>query len=152
MAATKYKTVKDYLDQLPAERKEAFEKLRNVIIKNIPPGFKENMQYNMPSFVVPHSTYPDGYHCKPTDALPFVNVANQKGFIALYHMGVYAQPDLYEWFTSEYAKHCKRKLNMGKSCIRFKYMDDIPFDLIGELMTKMTVQEWVALYEKNIKK
>lgn len=145
-------TVKEYLAAVPEERQKYFNKLRSVIKKNIPKGFKEQMIYKMVGYVVPHSKYPDGYHCKPSDPLPFVNIASQKNFIALYHMGIYAKPDLLEWFVNEYPKHCKRKLDMGKSCIRFKKMEEIPYELIAELMQKMTVDDWIALYEANLKK
>ena len=146
-------TVKDYIDQLPDERKAVIKKLRAIINKNLPKGFKEKIQYNMPGWVVPLSTYPAGYHVsKGALPLPFINIASQKNFVALYHSGVYANPDLHKWFVEEYPKHSKGKLDMGKSCIRFKKMDDIPYDLIAELTSKITVDEWVALYEKNVKK
>lgn len=109
------------------------------------------MSYGMLGYVVPHSKYPDGYHCDPKLPLPFINLASQKNFVALYHSGMYANPKLYDWFVTEYPKHCKHKLDMGKSCIRFKSMNDIPYTLIGELSTKMTVDDWVTLYENNVK-
>lgn len=145
-------TIKEYIDQLPKERQSVLKKLRTVIKKNIPKGFKESIQYKMPAYNVPHKLYPDGYHCKPSEPLPFVNIASQKNFVALYHMGIYADPKLMKWFVTEYPKHSTTKLDMGKSCIRFKKMEDIPYELIGELMTKMTVEEWIKLYEKNFKK
>ncbi|MBL7936421.1 MAG: DUF1801 domain-containing protein [Bacteroidia bacterium] len=144
-------TVEAYLLEIPEERAEYFNKLRNVIIKNIPKGFEETMSYGMIGYVVPHKLYPAGYHCDPKLPLPFVSIASQKNFIALYHMGIYANPKLLEWFVSEYPKHCKTKLDMGKSCIRFKKMDDIPHKLIGELMQKITVKDWITLYETNFK-
>lgn len=109
------------------------------------------MSYGMLGYVVPHSLYPDGYHCDPKLPLPFMNIASQKNFIAVYHMGVYADPKLLKWFTTEYAKHSKLKLDMGKSCIRFKKVDEIPFKLFAELASKMTPRDWIALYEKNLK-
>lgn len=145
-------TIKEYIDQIPEERKAAFNKLRKTIKANIPKGFKEGMGYGMPAYFVPLSTYPDGYHCDPSLPLPFINVANQKNFIALYHSGIYANPELHDWFVNEYPKHCKRKLDMGKSCVRFKKVEEIPYDLIAELMQKMSMQEWIDIYEKNIKK
>lgn len=145
------KAINDYINQLPEERISVFKKLCDVIASNIPKGFEECMNYNMPSFVVPHSFYPNGYHCDTKLPLPFVSIASQKNFIALYHMGIYADADLLNWFQIEYPKHCKSKLDMGKSCIRFKKMDDIPFNLIAELMQKMTVKNWIELYEKNLK-
>jgi hypothetical protein len=123
-----------------------------VIKKNLPKGFKEVMSYGMLGFVVPHSMYPDGYHCTPELPLPFLNLASQKNFIAIYHMGIYADPKLLGWFTKEFPKHSKSKLDMGKSCIRFKKPDDIPVKLIGELASKMTPEDWINLYEKNYKK
>ncbi len=148
----KASTVKEYIDQIPEDRKPIIKKIRSIINKNLPKGFKEMICYGMPGWVVPLSTYPDGYHCKADQPLPFINLASQKNFIALYHSGVYADPKLYKWFTTEYPKHASRKLDMGKSCVRFKKMDDIPYDLIGELVTKMTMEDWIKLYEKNIKK
>ncbi len=142
----------DYISELPAERQAAFKKLRNSIKKNLPKGFKEVMGYGMIGYVVPHSLYPDGYHCDPKTPLPFMNIASQKNFIAVYHMGLYANPPLLKWFTGEFAKKSKKKLDMGKSCIRFKHPDDIPFDLMGELSSKITPQEWINAYEKNIKR
>lgn len=145
-------TVSQYIDALPAERKVAFEQLRASVANNLPKGFNEEISYGMIGFVVPHSLYPAGYHCSPKLPLPFVSIANQKGFIALYHMGIYADVALYDWFVANYPKHSKSKLDMGKSCMRFKKMEDIPFDLIGELMQKMSPQNWIELYEKNYKK
>jgi len=145
-------SVDDYISQLPEERKEVITKLRTILQESLPKGFTETIGYKMPAFVVAHDTYPDGYHCDPKLPLPFISYASQKNFVALYHMGIYADSKLMEWFTKEYPKHCKRKLDMGKSCIRFKKMDDIPYDLIAELVTKMSPQNWIDLYEANIKK
>jgi len=103
----------------------------------------------MIGYVVPHAIYPKGYHCSPHLPLPFVSIAAQKNFIALYHMGIYAQPELLNWFVQEYPKHVSAKLDMGKSCIRFKKIDNIPFQLIAELMKKMSVQDWINCYEFN---
>ena len=150
--ATKPTTIKEYLAQVPEERKEAFEKLRKIILDNIPKGFSEEMSYGMLGYVVPHSIYPKGYHCNTDLPLPFASLANQKNFIGFYHMGIYANPELYDWFITEYKKVCKYKLDMGKSCVRFKKMNDIPYDLIGELMQKMTVKNWVESYEKSFVK
>ena len=141
-----------YFDQLPEDRKAAMNQLRATIKKNLPKGFVESFDYKMPGFSVPHSLYPEGYHCDPKIPLPFVSIASQKNFIALYHMGMYANPSLLKWFEEEFPKHSKAKLDMGKSCIRFKKPDAIPFDLIAELMTKMTPQDWIQLYKKAFKK
>jgi len=142
----------DYINQVPVERQEALKKLRETIKANLPKGFEEGIQYGMIGYYVPHSTYPDGYHCTPSEPLPFMSFASQKNSINLYHSGVYAVPEIHEWFVSEYPKHCKRKLDMGKSCIRFKKIDEIPFGLIGELCTKLTVDQYINIYESAIKK
>ncbi len=148
----KYKNVQDYINQLPEDKKEGFEKLRNCILKNLPKGFEECISYNMIGFVVPFSIYPNGYHCNTSLPLPFMSIAAQKNFVALYHMGIYADEKLLNWFVEEYPKHSKAKLDMGKSCIRFKKMDDIPLDLIGELVKKISVKDWITTYEKLYKK
>ena len=142
----------EYIAQVPEERQAVLEKLRNTIKNNLLKGFEEGMSYNMIGYYVPHAVYPDGYHCDPKLPLPFINIASQKNSINLYHSGIYAKKELYDWFVAEYPKHCKRKLDMGKSCIRFKKIEEIPFDLIKELCTKMTVKEWIAIYESAIKK
>ena len=149
---SKATTQEEYIKELPEERKEVISKLRSVINNNLPNGFVEGMSYGMISYHIPHTVYPDGYHCDPKIPLPFMNLASQKNFIAIYHMGIYANPELLNWFTTEYPKHCNRKLDMGKSCIRFKKMDDIPYKLIAELTSKMSAQEWIDVYEANIKK
>lgn len=145
------KTPDEYINQLPEERKLVVEKLRKIILENLPAGFVETINYGMIGYVVPHSIYPKGYHCDTKQPLPFINIASQKNFIALYHMGIYADKDLYDWFVKEYPKHCKTKLDMGKSCVRFKKMDDIPFNLIAELAKKVGPQDWIKLYETNSK-
>lgn len=146
------KTVKEILTNLPMERVEPFNKLHDVIVKNLPKGFEAAISYGVLSYVVPHTLYPAGYHCKPSEPLPFAGLASQKNSINFYHMGLYSDTKLLEWFVTEYPKHTKQKLDMGKSCIRFKKLDDIPYKLIGELMKKMSVKEWVAVYETNLKK
>lgn len=146
------KSIEDYISQLSDERKEVITKLRKTILANLPKGFKECISYGMIGYVVPHEIYPGGYHCDPKLPLPFMSIASQKNFIAVYHMGIYANEELMKWFVNEYPKHCSRKLDMGKSCIRFKKLEEIPYELIGELTTKMTVQDWINLYEKNLKR
>ncbi|MES2576567.1 MAG: DUF1801 domain-containing protein [Bacteroidota bacterium] len=143
-------TVSAYLEEIPEERKDALKKLRETILKNIPKGFVEQMTYGMIGYVVPHSIYPNGYHCTPELPLPFMSFASQKNFIAIYHMGIYANPELLNWFVAEYPKHSTQKLDMGKSCIRFKKANQIPFELIAELARKMSVQEWITCYESQI--
>ena len=145
-------TPEEYINQLPEDRKMAVQKLRDVINKNLPKGFKEGINYKMIGYYVPHSIYPDGYHCSPELPLPFMNIASQKNSVNLYHNGIYAKKELLDWFVAEYPKHCKRKLDMGKSCIRFKKLDEIPYKLIGELAGKMSVNQWVEIYESAIKK
>lgn len=144
---SKAQTPLEYLAELPEERQVPMDKLYKVIKKNIPKGFTDGMGYGMLGWVVPHKLYPAGYHCNPKEPLPFMSIASQKNFIAVYHMGMYADPKLLKWFTSEFPKHSKSKLDMGKSCIRFKKMEDIPYQLIGELASKMTVNDWIKMYE-----
>lgn len=145
-------TVTDYIAQVPEDRLEGINTLRETILKNLPTGFEECISYGMVGYVVPHSIYPSGYHCDPKLPLPFMAFANQKNFISFYHMGIYADPSLMDWFTTEFAKKSKAKLDMGKSCIRFKKVEGIPFDLIGELVAKTSVNDWIATYEKNYKR
>ena len=141
-----------YISLIPEERQEVMKKLRKVIQDNLSKGFEEGMNYNMIGYYVPHSVYPDGYHCDTKLPLPFMNIASQKHFIAVYHMGIYANSELMDWFVKEYPKYCNTKLDMGKSCIRLKKMNQIPFNLFAELATKMTVKDWISLYEKNVKR
>lgn len=145
-------TPDEYIDKIPEDRQEAMSKLRLVIKDNLPAGFQETMSYGMIGYVVPHSIYPAGYHCTPELPLPFMNIANQKNFIGVYHMGIYADKDLLDWFVSEFPKHSKLKLDMGKSCIRFKKPDQIPFELIGKLASKMSTKEWIEVYESKVKR
>lgn len=148
---SKAETVEEYIAALPEDRQQAINKLRAVIKKHLPKGFKEGIGYNMIGYVVPHTTYPAGYHCDPKLPLPFMNIASQKNFIALHHLGIYGSEELLNWFTNEYPKHARYKLDMGKGCIRFKKLDDIPYDLIGELVSKITPQRWIEIYEENLK-
>jgi len=144
-------TPKQYVDALPADRKMVISELRKVIKKNLPAGFSEVMSYGSIGYVVPHSIYPDGYYVDPARPLPFLNIASQKNFVAIYHMGVYADRKLLDWFTKAFPKHSRQKLDMGKSCIRFKKMDQIPYALIGELVAKVSPVEWIETYERNIR-
>jgi hypothetical protein len=145
-------SVEDYISNIPEERQEVFKKLFDTIIENLPDGFKNGVSNGMIGWNVPLETFPAGYHCTPGSPLPFLGLASQKNFIALYHMGIYAKPELLDWFVTEFPKYSKRKLDMGKSCIRFKKIDEIPFELIAELSKKMTVEEWINIYESNLKK
>jgi len=145
-------TPPEYIASLPEERNAAISKLRTILKQNLPTGFEEVMSYGMLGYVVPHSIYPNGYHCDPSLPLPFINIASQKNFIAVYHMGIYSDNSLLEWFKGEYPKYCKNKLDMGKSCIRFKKIDNIPYQLIVELAAKISVNDWINFYEKAISK
>jgi len=147
---SKAKTVPAFLKTLPDDRRAAMTRLRKTM-DNLPTGFKEVLgPYDMPSWVVPHSRYPDGYHCTPEQPLPFISIASQKSHVAVYHMGIYADAKLLAWFEKEYPRHVKTKLDMGKSCIRFEKVETIPYELIGELCGKMSVDDWIALYERSI--
>lgn len=148
---SKAATPKQYLEELPEDRKEPIKKLRQQILDNLPKGIEEAMNYGMLGYVIPHTVYPDGYHCDPKLPLPFMNLASQKNFVAVYSMVLYAKPEIMDWFVAAYAQRCKYKLDMGKSCIRFKRMDDIPFELIGELTAKVDAQEWIDIYERSRK-
>jgi uncharacterized protein YdhG (YjbR/CyaY superfamily) len=139
-----------YIQSLPDERKLPIEKLRNCVLSHLPNGFEEKMCYGMLGYVVPHSIYPNGYHCDPKQALPFINIASQKNFIVLHHLGLYANEQLLNWFVSEYPKHTNQKIDMGKGCVRFKKMESIPYELIQELVSKISVTEWISFYENNL--
>lgn len=145
------KTIKEILSNLSTDRVEPFNKLHDVIVKNLPKGFEAAISYGGLGYVVPHTLYPAGYHCKPDEPLPFAGIASQKDSINFYHMGIYSDPKLLKWFVTEYPKHSKQKLDMGKSCVRFKKFDEIPYKLIGELMTKMSAEEWIEMYEAQRK-
>lgn len=140
----------EYIAQIPDERKNAMVKLRKIIKENLPAGFVETMQYGMIGYVVPHSIYPSGYHVNPKEPLPFMGIASQKNHIALYHLGIYMFPDILKWFTEEYPKYVITKLDIGKSCIRFKNVNHIPFDLIAELCKKISLEDYVKKYEQSI--
>jgi uncharacterized protein YdhG (YjbR/CyaY superfamily) len=145
-------TVIDYIESLLSDRKEIIQKLRQIIQDHLPTGFEEVIQYKMIGYVVPHSIYPKGYHCDTNQPLPFLHLASQKNHIALYHMGLYVNPALLEWFTNTYINIKGKKPDMGKSCIRFKKDSDIPYELIAELCQKITPQEWISMYEQAFKK
>ncbi len=145
------KTVKEILISLPEDRAEPFNKLHDVIVKNLPKGFEAAISYGGLGYVIPHTLYPAGYHCKPSEPLPFAGIASQKDSINFYHMGIYSDTKLLKWFVTEYPKHSKQKLDMGKSCVRFKKLDEIPYKLIGELMKKMSAKEWIEKYESALK-
>ncbi|WP_432671497.1 DUF1801 domain-containing protein [Flavobacterium sp. SM2513] len=143
---------KEYIESLPEDRKNPVRKLQEIILENLPEGFQEHMGYGMLCYSVPHSIYPAGYHCDPKLPLPFISLASQKNSINLYHMGIYADEKLLQWFQNEYPNHCKTKLDMGKSCIRFKKVDQIPYELVAELCRKISVKQWIETYEANYKR
>lgn len=145
-------TVQEYCSQCPANQADAFHKLRETINNNLPDWFEECMNYGMLWYVIPHSLYPAGYHCDPKLPLPFMGLAYQKNSINFYHMWIYSDQLLLQRFQSEFPLFSQRKLDMGKSCVRFKWYDDIPYDLIGQLVTKITVQNRITIYEKSLKK
>lgn len=146
------KVFEGYLSGLEADRRAVVAEILHTLELHLPKGFEACMSYGMPGFVVPHSLYPSGYHCKPEEPLPFVSVASQKNFIGFYHMGMYAIPELHQWFTEEFPKHSARKLDMGKSCVRFKNLQHIPYALLGQLSEKVTPEQWISVYESNLKK
>ena len=146
---SKAKTVAEYLEHLPEDRKKIITELRSTIKKNLPKGFEEQMNYGMIGYVVPHKIYPAGYHTTPNLPLPFVNIASQTNHIAVYHMGM--QGKLREWFEKEWKKYSDKKLDMGASCIRFKNAEDVPLKLFTELAKKMTPQDWIEQYEHYLK-
>ncbi len=145
-------TVDQYIAELPADRQKTMAAFRKIIRKNLPKGFVEEMSYGMIGYVVPLSTYPAGYHVNPKLPLCFMNLASQKNNITFHHLGIYADAELLKWFTTEYTKAEVGKLDMGKGCIRFKKAENIPYKLIGELCSKLTVEKWITVYEKNIKR
>jgi uncharacterized protein YdhG (YjbR/CyaY superfamily) len=145
-------TVSDYIDNVQEERKSVFLQVLEAVRKGIPSDFEECISYGMIGFVVPHSLYTKGYHCDPKLPLPFISLANQKNSINLYHMGIYANADLLDWFVDSYNKSSGSKLDMGKSCIRFNPKKEIPYLLIQELCSKMKAEEWIKLYESAFNK
>ncbi|MCU0431538.1 MAG: DUF1801 domain-containing protein [Cytophagaceae bacterium] len=145
-------TPDQYVKEVPSERLPVMNALRNIIQTNLPEGFEEIIQYGHIAYVVPHSLYPSGYHCDPKQALPFMSIASQKNFIAIYHMGLYADPLMMDWFVKKYSEHSNVKLDMGKSCLRFKKPEHVPLELIGELASKVSPAKWIAFYEANIKR
>ena len=145
-------TVDEYCAAIPEERREPFGRLRRAILENLPEGFEETISYKLPSYVVPHSIYPPGYHCRPEEPVPYLSIASQKNFISYYHGGIYSMPDLAAWFRGEWERLKLGKLDMGKSCIRLKNIGEIPYELLGELAAKITVDEWIAFYEQSVKR
>jgi len=141
-----------YLEGVDEARRAYFRDLCEAVRTNLPAGFEEQEGPYGINFCVPLSLYPSGYHCDPKQPLPFITLAAQKSHLALYHMGIYAKPDLLEWFVHAYTERCGRKPDMGKSCIRLKKYEQIPYALIGELCAKMNPQEWISCYEQAFKR
>ena len=143
---SKAKTVERYLAELPAERRETIAAIREIILKNLPKGYEEGMQYGMIGYYVPHSIYPNGYHCDPRQPLPFASIASQKNHMAIYLMCLYGSPEHEAWFRSEWAKSGK-KLDMGKSCVRFKKLEDVPLKVVGTAVKRVPVKKFIERYE-----
>ncbi|MDG4521292.1 DUF1801 domain-containing protein [Streptococcus suis] len=145
-------TIEEYMAALPENRKEAVERLHQVIVEQLPAGFEVGTLGGMINYYVPLAAYPDGYHCTPGEPLPFLALASQKAHIALYHMGIYMDKELNDWFVEKYQEQVPTKLDMGKSCVRMKNPKNIPYELIGELVSKMSMERYIELYEKNHRK
>jgi hypothetical protein len=139
-------TVTEYLAGLPEDRRRALEAVRKVIRKNLPKGYQEGMQYGMIGYFVPHSVYPAGYHCDPRQPLPFAGLASQKNHMSLYLCSAYASPEHESWFRKAWTAD-GRKLDMGKACVRFKKLEDVPLEVVGEAVRRMPVKEFVRIYE-----
>ena len=146
---SKAKTVKEYLASLPADRREALQALREVILKHIDPVYEEGMGYGMPGWSVPHSVYPPGYHCDPSIPLPYAGMASQKNHMSLYLMCIYGHTGEDKWFREAWAKTGK-KLDMGKSCIRFKKVEDLALDVIAEAFRRTPAKTYIEHYEASI--
>jgi len=144
------KTVTQYLDGLPAGRRDALQAIRAVILNNLGTGYEEGMQYGMIGYFVPHSVYPAGYHCNPDQALPFAGLASQKNYMSIYLMCLYGDPEREEWFRTAWEKTGK-KLNMGKSCLRFKKIENVPLDVIGEAIRRAPVKKFIKHYESILR-
>lgn len=142
-------TVKAYLASLPADRRHAIEQIRQVILKNLDPTYEEGVQYGMIGYYVPHSVYPAGYHCDPKQPLPFISLASQKHHMAVYLYCLYQDTTEENWFQKAWAKTGK-KLDMGKSCVRFKKIEDVALDIIGQAVKRVPAKKFIANYESVI--
>ena len=143
------KTPQEYLEQLPPDRRETMENLRAAVLENLPSGLMEIMLYGMICYVIPHSLYPKGYHVDPKLPVTMLGIASQKNHIALYHMGIYAFPQVCQWFMAAYGRAMGKKPDIGKSCIRFRLAANIPYGLLGELCSKVTVTDYLRVYEQE---
>ncbi|MSR19323.1 MAG: DUF1801 domain-containing protein [Phycisphaerales bacterium] len=146
-----YTTVKQYLDMLPPDRRATITAVRTVILKNLPKGYQEGIQYGMIGYCIPHSIYPAGYHCDPRQPLPFVGLGSQKNYTALHMMCAYLNPEYHRWFQAAW-KRSGKKLDMGKACLRFRKLEDIALDVIGEAIARVPVRDYIAHYEAAIKR
>lgn len=142
-------TPAQYLKELPDDRRKALKAVRKVINDNLPKGYKEGIQYNMIGWFVPHSVHPDGYHCDPKQPVPFAHIASQKNHMAIYLFCIYTDTKLTDWFVKEWKKTGK-KLDMGKSCIRFKSLEDVPLELIGQTIAKVPVDVFLDGYLSSV--
>ncbi len=149
MVQSKATSVKDYLAELPEDRRAAIQAVRDVILKNLDKDFEEGMQYGMIGYYVPHSVYPPGYHCDPRQPLGFAHLASQKNYMALYLMCLYGDPNVLKWFEAEWKKTGK-KLDMGKSCVRFKKLDDLALGVIGEAIRQVTARKYIDICERAV--
>jgi hypothetical protein len=136
-------TVEEYLAELPEDRRAAMSAVRAVILANLPEGYAETMQYGMIGYVVPHSIYPPGYHCDPKQALPYAHLGSQKNYMSLYLMGVYMHEETSTWFREAWAATGK-KLDMGKSCVRFKKAEDLPLEVIGQVIARIPAERYIT--------
>ncbi|RJG19186.1 DUF1801 domain-containing protein [Massilia cavernae] len=149
-------TISDYLATLPGGRRQIVEAVRNVIVANLDGGYAEGMQYGMIGYAVPHSIFPAGYHCDPKQPLPFAGLASQKNYVSLYLMGLYSgcteenETDEVRWFRDAWAASGKKKLDMGKACVRFKKLDDVPLDVIGEAIRRIPAQLYIERYQAGL--
>ncbi len=138
--------VEEYLAELTAERRETLQAVREVVLKNLPRGYEEGMQYGMIGYFVPHRLYPAGYHCDPRQPLPFASLASQKHHLSIYLTCIYSDPEHLAWFREAWAKTGK-KLDMGKGCVRFKTIDDVPLKVVGQAIKRVPVKKFIAQYE-----
>ena len=146
---SKATTVAAYLKELPDDRRKAIKAIRKEIRAHLPKGYKEGMQYGGIGYFLPHSKYPSGYHCDPNEPLPFAGIASQKNHIGLYLFFVYTSPKLETAFRNDWLK-AKKKLDMGKSCVRFKKIEDVPLDVVGRAFAGVSKDEFVDFYEKSL--
>jgi hypothetical protein len=151
MVQSKAKTVAEYLAELPPDRRDALNAVRKVILKNLPAGIEETIGYGVINYVVPHKLFPAGYHCDPTQPLGFAALASQKNYMAIYLMTCYGHKETNDWFVKAY-KATGKKLDMGKSCVRFKKLEDLPLDVIGQAIARVPLDKYIKAYEESRKR